>query len=177
MVRKLNSHFVDWNDLRVSRTDEIVEILGGDNKDNRTIASNLLTVLGWVFNKYDMVSLDSLREIGKRPARAILEKIDAVSPFVVDYVMLTALQGHSIPLTEKMVEYLRDNELVHPEADRRDIEGFLTRQITASNGYLFYALLRQESESGRGGKKKTTADKKAKKTKKKSKKTRKNSLK
>ena len=170
MIRKLNSHFVDWNDLRVSRTDEIVEIFGGDNKENRTVASNLMTVLGWVFNKYDMVSLDSLREIGKRPARAVLEKMDAVSPFVVDYVILTALQGHCIPLTDKMIEYLRGNELVHPEADRRDIEGFLTRHITASNGYWFYALLRHESESGRGGKKKATASKKAKKTKKKTKK-------
>jgi hypothetical protein len=60
--------------------------------------------------------------------------------------MLTSLQGHAIPLTKKMIEYLKTNKMVHPEADEQDIEGFLARQVSAENAYEFYVLLRRESE-------------------------------
>jgi hypothetical protein len=46
-----------------------------------------------------------------------------------------------------MIEYLRSNELVHAEADEREIEGFLARQISAENAYEFYSLLRRQSEA------------------------------
>jgi hypothetical protein len=91
--------------------------------------------------------------------------MDGTSRFVVNYCVLTALHGHAIPLTSGMLEYLRDNELVHPDADEQEIEGFLTRQIPARNGYEFYRLLRIQSEL-RKGRKKTTRKKKTKKTKK-----------
>jgi hypothetical protein len=47
-----------------------------------------------------------------------------------------------------MIEYMRNNELVRSNADEREIEGFLARQIPAENAYEFYSLLRRESEAG-----------------------------
>ena len=145
-AKRLAGHFVDWNDLRVSRPDEIVEVLGKDAGDMRTTASVLTRSLYSVFNRYDIVSLQALAQMGKRSARQTLTKLDAVSPFVCDYVMLTSLKAHAIPLTAKMIEYLKAEEFVHPSADDADIQGFLTRQIPASKAYEFYSLLRQESE-------------------------------
>jgi hypothetical protein len=113
--KKFADYFVDLNDMRVSRPEEMVEILG----ENTPITS--------------------------------------ITRFAVDYCMLMALQGHAIPLTEKMIEYLKSHELVDPEADEQQIEGFLTRQISAKNGYEFYNFLRRESEtSGTKKKKRTT---------------------
>jgi endonuclease III len=146
-VKKLGRHFVDWNELRVSRPEEILEILGKDNPENRRIADALTQSLYAIFNKYDMVSLDTLREMGKRQAKAMIEKLLPSSRFVVNYVMLTAMDGHAIPLTPRMLEYLKNNDLVHPEADVEDIEGFLERQITAQQAYDFYTVLRRQSES------------------------------
>lgn len=146
--------FVDWNDLRVSRPEEIVETLGGDTPGARAAASAIVKVLNGVFNEYHKVSLEALRKVGKRPAKQALEKIDGMSRFAVDYCMLTSLHGHAIPLTEKMTEYLKDNGLVGPDADEQQIEGFLTKQIPAKSGYEFYALLRRESEIARSSKKK-----------------------
>jgi hypothetical protein len=63
-----------------------------------------------------------------------------------------------------MVDYLKSNELVDPDADGEQIEGFLAKQIPARNGYEFYGLLRRESEThGAGRKGKTRTVKKAKK--------------
>jgi hypothetical protein len=147
VIRRFSDYFVDWNDLRVSRVEEIVEVLGADTPVARDVASVLTEALRAVFDKYNMVSLEALKKVGKRPARQTLEKINDTSRFVVDYCMLTSLQGHAVPLTKKMIEYLKSNQLVHPDADEQEIGGFLARQISANNAYEFYALLRRQSEA------------------------------
>jgi endonuclease III len=155
-IKRFAEHFVDYNDLRVSRTEEIVEALGGDTSSTRDTASALINALAAVFGKYNMVTLGALKKMGKKPARQILEKMPGLSPFVVDYCVLTAFQGHAIPLTEKMIDFLRSNQLVDPDADDRQIMGFLARQIAAENAYEFYTLLRRRSESRRPRRKKNT---------------------
>ncbi|MHC4462425.1 MAG: hypothetical protein ACYS6W_03600 [Planctomycetota bacterium] len=170
-LKRFSNYFVDLNDLRVSRAEEIVELLGEDTHVTRDIASSLTRALRAVFEEYHTASLGSLKRIGKRPAKRVLEKMDAVSCFVVNYCMLTSLQGHAIPLTTKMIEYLRSNELVHAEADEQDTEGFLTKQISTENAYEFYYLLRRESESRKGRIKKKAKKVKTKKATKKRKKT------
>jgi len=146
-IKRFADYFVDWNDLRVSRTEEIVEVLGADTSVTRDMALALTSALGAVFDRYNTVSLKALRKIGKRPARQTLEKMNGFSRFVVSYCMLTSLHGHAIPLTKKMIDYLRSKQLIHPDADERQIEGFLARQISAKNAHEFYALLRRQSEA------------------------------
>jgi endonuclease III len=165
VIRRFADYFVDWNDLRVSRPEEIVEVLGRDTPAMRDIASTIIRVLNGIFSEYHKVGLEALKKVGKRPARQALEKIDGASRFVVDYSMVTALRGHAIPLTEKMIEYLRSNELVAPEADEQQIGGFLAKQISARNGYGFYVLLRRESEARKSRKKKKTKTIRKKKSK------------
>jgi len=163
-IKKFSNYFIDLNDLRVSRTEEIVEILGADTTVTRSIASTITTILRAVFNQYHKVSLEALKKVGKRPARQILEQMDGTSRFVVDYCMLTSLQGHAIPLTKGMIEYLKSKELVYPDANAQQIGGFLAKQISAKNGYEFYALLRRESETRKTKKKKKTKTTRKKKT-------------
>lgn len=177
-LKRFGDCFIDLNDLRVSRAEEIVEMLGENTPVTARIASTLTTALMRVFDEHHKVSLEALKKMGKRPARGALEKMDGVSRFGVDYCMLTSLGGHAMPLTANMVEYLRCNELVHPEANEQEIGGFLAKQIAAKNGYEFYRLLRRESESRvrkrkKQKKAKTTRKKKVKKTTKSKKKTKK----
>ncbi len=175
-IKGFPEYFVDLNDLRVSRTEEIIEVLGENTPVTREIATGITKVLQAIFNDYHKVSLEALKKLGKRPARQILEKIDGVSRFVVDYCMLMSLRGHAIPLTDNMIQYLRMYDLVDSDANEQQISGFLTKQISAKNGYDFYALLRRESETSKGRKKarakakREIKSKKTSKTKKKAKK-------
>jgi endonuclease III len=162
--------FVDFNDMRVSRAEEITEVLGENSLVTREIASRIIRALQNVFSDYHRISLENLKKLGKRPARQILEKIDGASRFVVDYCMLTSLHAHAVPLTEDMIKYLRNNDLVDHDADEQQISGFLTKQISAKDGYEFYALLRHESETSQGKKRTKTKTKKVPKTKTKAKK-------
>jgi len=148
-IKKLADWFADRNELRVSRPDEVVEAMGGDGPAAKETASTLIKALTAVFARFHFLSLKTLKKIGKRPARVLLQKIEGASVFVVDYCMLTSLQGHAIPLTRKMMEFLKNSDLVHPQSDDEDIAGFLARQISAENAYEFYILLKRCSETGR----------------------------
>ncbi|MHC4641698.1 MAG: hypothetical protein ACYS32_08635 [Planctomycetota bacterium] len=173
-IKKFAGYFIDLNDLRISRVEEILEVLGEETTSTKDMALILTRALRSIFDQYNNVSLETLKKIGKRPARQALENTDGVSHFVVNYCMLTSLQGHAIPLTQRMIEYLRSSELVHPDANEQEIEGFLAKQIPAENAFEFYTLLRRQSESQKTRRKKTTVrktkTKKVTKTKKKRKK-------
>jgi endonuclease III len=145
-IKKIKENFVDYNDLRVARPEEVSEVLGQDFSFAHETATALASLLMAVFNKYSMLSLQGLRKLGKRPAKVMLGKLAGVTPFVVDYCTLTSLGGHAIPLTPNMLEYLKANGLINPEAGYEDAEGFLSRQIAMKNAYEFYSLLRRESE-------------------------------
>lgn len=144
--KKILTHFVDLNDLRVSRTEEVVEVLGMTGNDTNEIMETLNKILQAVFVKYDRLSLAYLKDMGKRQAREVLEKLEPLSPFVINYIMLTALNGHAVPLTGKIKESLKAGGYVHPNADEKDITSFLERQISASEAYTFYALLHHGDE-------------------------------
>ncbi len=162
-IKQFSDYFIDLNDLRVSRIEEIVEMLGEDTPVTREVASTITTVLRAIFNEYHKVSLEGLKKAGKRPARQVLEKLEGTDRFVVDYCMLTSLQGHAIPLTEGMIAYLKDKGLVYPDATEQEIGGFLAKQISAKKGYEFYAILRRESEAHSSKTKKKTKTASAKK--------------
>jgi endonuclease III len=165
-IKRFADYFVDLNDVRVSRAEEMIEVLGGDTPVNRKIAAVLNKILMAIFNEYHSISLMTLKKIGKRPAKQILEKLDGATNFVVNYCMLMALDGHAIPLTPNMIEFLKSNNLVDPDANEQDIEGFLTRLIPAKNGCEFYTLLRQESELPETMRKRKTKKKTTRKAKK-----------
>jgi endonuclease III len=148
----IQENFVDWNDLRVSRLEEISEIVQQDMETAERITANVTQALNYIFREHDAVSLLMLNDMGKRPARKFLEDMPGLSRFVIDYVMLTSLDAHSIPLTRRMVEYLKNTGMVDPSSTEDDIEGFLQRQIPASAAYQFYITLRKESEKPGGEK-------------------------
>lgn len=153
-LREITRAFVDWNDLRVSRVEEIAEALGKDSVTSRATAAALTSVLRGIFDEHHKISLQALKKLGKKPARQDLEKIEGISRFAVDYCLLTALDAHAIPMTEPMCDYLKRNGIIEANIAAEDLEGFLTRCVPAKDAYEFYALLRRESETPKVLKKK-----------------------
>lgn len=163
-LKRMKSHFVDLNDLRVCRKEEVLDVFRESSQGAEKSAAAMTQILNAIFEKYNKVTLDLLRHEGKRQAKKELEEIEGMTLFSINYCFLTALDGHAIPLNAKMLQYLRENELVHPEATEQEIAGFLERQISAADAYTFYALLRTEAEHSKPASKKATS-KKVEKTK------------
>lgn len=161
VLKNIQSHFVDYNDLRVSRTEEVQEILEDFTSRGEQIAMNLTKMLSSVFDKYDGMSLKTIDAQGKRQAKKELDELPGATHFAVNFCFLAALEGHAIPLTEPMLQFLKDHEMVDAQLTLDEIETFLERHISASHGWEFYELLRQAAESG--SKKSATAKDAAKK--------------
>ena len=145
-LKKIQSHFVDFNDLRVARIEEIVEVIGPDIPEPEKCAARLASILNAIFQKYDCLTLEDLITAGKRGTKEILEKFNGVTAFVSAYVMLTVINVHAIPLTEKMIQYLKVYDAVDPQSETDQIAAFVERQISAANAYTFYTLVRHDSE-------------------------------
>ena len=148
IFKNLQSHFIGYNDLRVSRSEEIQEILEDMTPQGEQIAANLTRILSAVFDKYDELDLKAISEQGKRQAKKELEELPGVTRFAVNFCFLAALEGHAIPLTEIMMNFLKSRELIDPQATQEEIDAFLERHIPASRGWEFYELLRQTAEAG-----------------------------
>jgi endonuclease III len=145
-LRKIQSHFVDFNDLRVARVDEIVEIIGSEMTNADKTAAKVISMLNAIFQKYDSLITENMVGAGKKGLKEVIEKMNGIPDFVKNFVYLTLLNSHAVPLTDKMIEYLKTYNLVDPEWDNSQIIAFMEKQVSASDAYTFYSIIRHDSE-------------------------------
>jgi len=150
-LNKIKSSFVDYNELRVCRVDEVVEVLGRGFPQAKDVAGRIINLLKQVYNKEDSLDLSFLQEGSKREARNYLEKLKDSTAYVVGRVMLQSIGAHAFPVNQQMINMLRKEEVIHPEATEVEIQGFLERQISVRRVQNTYALLRQYADRLRGG--------------------------
>ena len=153
---KLRSNFVDYNELRVTRPAEVIEILGKGYGQAREAVDQMILLLRSLYDEQDHLDLEHLKSMGKREAKVFLEQLEGMTPYVLARVMLRGLEGHAIPVHDQMLEMLRGEEVVEESADEATVQGFLERQISAKKALKVYGLLRRHADSAKsfGGSKK-----------------------
>jgi len=139
--RKLVGEMVDLNELRVTPPSEIAEQIEGVVPMAADKARRIVDALNAVRRRQDTLDLDFLKQRGRREAREYLESLEGLTPFVAAQVVLFSLQGHAIPVDNLTLYVLRKKELVDPEADIPTVQGFLERNINASDAAGFMQLL------------------------------------
>ena len=152
--RKLTEKTADLNEVRVSSVREITAIIRELIPDSTECARNLSRALIAIFQRENGVNLDSIREKGRREARQYLESLDGVTPYAAAAVQLWSLGGHAIPVDRRLLEALRREGLVDPEATPDVVQAFLERNIAAAEAKDFcYAMGKfAAGKFGRSGK-------------------------
>jgi endonuclease III len=149
--RALNRIFavmLDWNELRVSSAEEVERAIGNVVPNAQDRARELVRALQAIYYKENKVSLDRLKTLGRREAKQFLEGLDGVDPYAAASVLLWSLGGHAIPVDDKVWKALREADLVHPEADRGEVQAFLERHINAAEARESCVILRSLGKSG-----------------------------
>lgn len=141
-IEHLMSEMVDWNEVRVSSAFEIQEAMGGSTPAGIELCQRLKHALQAIFDHENRLGLDRLRSIGRRDARQILEQLKGVDEYVVASVVLWGLGGHAIPVSERLLETLREEGLVHPTASRAEVQAFLERHVSAADARAFCLTMR-----------------------------------
>ena len=169
-INRIKSNFVDYNEVRVARPDEVAEVLGKNFPQGKDVAAKLIAILKEIFNNTDSIDLENLHEQGKREARTFLESLENANQYIVARTMLQALDSHAFPVNEQMLIMLRGEEAVDPKAEPTTVQGFLERHMSASQIRKHYALLRKQADIYKPKSKQTNKKTSTKKTKKKTKK-------
>ena len=132
-------NFVDWNETRVSRTSEIVDVVG-DIPKARQASEHLRWLLQKVFSDNYEFSLENLRQQDEKSALEFLRSFPVATRFVVDYVERFALGGKEIPLSDGALRALRLLGFVKIDdnCERLDVKG---RSLTQEESrQLFFQL-------------------------------------
>jgi endonuclease III len=144
--RALDSLFevmVDYNELRVSTIPEISEQIEPYVPNPAKRADALRRVLNAIYQKQHRISLDRLHKLGRREARHYLDHLDGMDAHAAASVVLWSLGGHAVPVDVRMLERLREEELVEPSASIEEVQAFLERNIAATDARQFCILMRR----------------------------------
>jgi len=146
-MKRLSDDMVDLNDLRVSTAAEVSDSISRHVPRSVHRAKLLLKVLNGVYHREYAVSLQSLRSKGIREVKQYLESLEGTTPYVCGSVILWSLVGHAIPVSDPMLQWLRDNDLVHPDAEPGEVQSFLERHVSAADARTFCLDLEAQSVS------------------------------
>lgn len=137
---RLLSNMVDWNEIRVSTPDQVNRAMGDKIPDGLERARRLSRALHAVYLHEHRISLERLRNMGRREARQFLESLEGMNDYTAAAVMLWSFGGHAIPVNDALHHMLREAELIHSTATRAEVQAFLERNISASQVKEFCLL-------------------------------------
>ena len=142
VLARLQEHFYDWNEVRVTTRAELAEVMSALSDPNES-AARLKRTLHSLFETYYSFDLEFLRKQNLGKSVKDLHAINGTTEFTVAYLTQNALGGHSIPVNRGVLELLIVLDVINPtEASKWRVPG-LERAISKSQGIEFASLLHQ----------------------------------
>jgi endonuclease III len=143
-VERIRRHFVDLNDLRVSRPREIRDVLGTNFPRSGHKARVIPRLLDQVFKQHNSMVWDFLEKMGKVETRAYFEKLEDVRPFVAAVIARDCAEAHTVPVDNDVARVLGRLGILDPGTQSESgMQAFLERAVKASRAYEVHALLKR----------------------------------
>jgi len=139
---RLQESFFDWNEVRVTTVSELRETLH-NLPDATAAAMRIKRCLQSLFETRYSFELDDMIKMNQGKAVQELEKLAGMSRFVLAYVTQNALGGHSIPISESIMQILLLTEIVSPSEAAKGQTPGLERTISKTKGGEFASCLHQ----------------------------------
>ena len=136
---ELQSNYFDWNEVRVSTTLELSEVMKPLNDADHS-AVRLKRMLQSVFETYYSFDLDLLVKENLGKAVAKLEDLDGATPFVVAYATQHGLGGHSIPVNTGLLDSFRILGVISDAEAAKGVVPGLERAIPKNQGVEYGSI-------------------------------------
>lgn len=138
--KALRESFHDFNELRVSHMNELMEPLDGV-PEKQIKAKRILQILQFVFETTYSYDLEQMKRKPLRQAQKQLSMIHGTSPFVVATVVQRSLGGHAIPIDEPTGDLLRELDLAGPDETPDQMQSALEHLVPKTKGLEFSLLI------------------------------------
>jgi len=146
-VDRLRRHFIDWNDLRVSRPREIREVLGAGFPRAGHKARVIPRLLDQVFKQHNSMVWDFLESMGKMETRAYFERLEEVRPFVAATMARDCVGAHTLPVDNDVARALGRLGIVDPAAESQaDMQALLERAVKSNRAFDLHRLIKRLAE-------------------------------
>ena len=133
----LNKQFFDWNEARVSTSQEVAEALKG-LPDAAAKAERVVNILQEVFERFFSFQLDEIDKKGLKHAAKKLREMKDVTDFAVAWVLQRSLGGHALPLDSPTLRVLKRNGLIEDEAESLEsLRATLEHYVPKAKGPAF----------------------------------------
>jgi hypothetical protein len=139
-AKKLHCGVIDHNEMRVCLADELVHMIGDRYPRAVERVQRLRSVLNDIYRREHIVCLQHLPAMPKRDARAYLDALEGMHPFVSARMTLLCFGGHAFPLDERLHAVLLEEQAA-PEMDVDSAAGWLERTLHAGELSEPYLLL------------------------------------
>lgn len=169
-IKRLLASVIDHNELRVTRPEEIAQVLGKTYPQGQERAERIKAVLSEIYIREYAVSLESPLSQNKREARKYLDTLEGMPGFASSRVMLMSTGAHAMPVDGRLLSKLIEHGILEEDTDETTATGILERHMKAGEGSEAHLLLQSwvdgvlqikggrktKSTSARPGKKKTS---------------------
>jgi hypothetical protein len=160
-IGSITGAFVDYNEARIGMSDELAELLPKKYPLAEERCRRLRVALNTVFSREHALSLQSLDELPKREARAYLDSIEGMTPFVAARVTLIGLSAHAFPVDKRLVSILAGAGVCDPDESPESLASSLERYYRAGQAAPAYLALEGaepvEAKKSRAGARKSSS--------------------
>ncbi len=139
----LMEHMVDNNELRVSHTGEIVEIIGADYPRVYWRVERMRESLNEIYRREHDFRMVKAAALNKKEQRHYLDTLPGITPYAAASVMLLSFGGHAIPVDDKLNVLLAREGAIDDGLSCADTETLLLRQFKAGEQSVEAHLLLQ----------------------------------
>ena len=146
-MERFGGTFVDANELRVCHPSEIASVLGVRFPKGLERAERLAAALRGIYDRENVLALQTLREKSKRDARAYLESLAGVPRFVAARIVLLRLEGHAFPLDRRLMAMLKAEGVAVGTTNPDQACGPIERAVRAVNARDVYLALEHHCQS------------------------------
>jgi endonuclease III len=144
----LMEEMVDNNELRVSHTVEIVEVIGEKYPRAHWRIEHMRESLNEVYNREHDIKMKGVAAKSKKEQRYYLDTLTGVTPYAAASVMLLCFGGHAIPVDDKLVALLAKEGAIREGLTPAQVESLLLRQFKAGEQSVEAHLLLQAWSDG-----------------------------
>lgn len=141
IAAKLCESFVDLNEFRICLTSELVSFFGQTYPKAAERADRMRTALNDIFKREHEVSLKSLASLNKRDAKAYLDSIEGIPPYVASRTFLIGLGGHAFPLDNRLLMLMTAEQAIGEDETVASGAAWLERQFRSGEAAPALAAL------------------------------------
>ena len=144
-MSKIDTEFVDLNELRVATELEVADLVGDHNPKIDEKSTIIRMTFHAIFEREQVLKLDRVKELKKAEIRAFLKDLETMPAFVQAFVALHAFDTAAFPVDDAILGYLTDEEILEESTTHEEAQSFLEGHIKADDVYGSYLAIREKA--------------------------------